>query len=166
MNKDVKKLWHKLIIALSSFGLLSTFGYYLINLENQALGKRAQTPSSIEKSNTQKELAKKDIKASVVQVVDGDTIKVRTAEGKNVTVRMIGIDTPETSHSPRAKVRGVADCFANEATNALKSMLQGNSLLWSECLIQCDRLTLCLKGRAGDHHYDIVNCKQGVLLAK
>lgn len=34
--------------------------------------------------------------ARVVRVIDGDTLKVRLATGPAVTVRLIGIDTPET----------------------------------------------------------------------
>lgn len=34
--------------------------------------------------------------ARVVRVVDGDTLKVRLADGRRRTVRVLGIDTPET----------------------------------------------------------------------
>ena len=36
------------------------------------------------------------IRGSIVEAVDGDTVKVLDAEGRRVTVRLIGIDTPET----------------------------------------------------------------------
>lgn len=52
----------------------------------------------------------------VSKVIDGDTIVVRMA-GKQETVRFIGIDAPETGVN--------AECFAAEATNALKSLLAG-----------------------------------------
>ena len=41
------------------------------------------------------------ISAHVERVIDGDTIQVRV-EGKRYTVRLIGVDTPETKHPTRA----------------------------------------------------------------
>ena len=41
------------------------------------------------------------ISAHVERVIDGDTIHVRV-EGKSRTVRLIGVDTPETVHPTRA----------------------------------------------------------------
>ena len=58
--------------------------------------------------------------AEVVAVVDGDTIVVRLAgdERGEETVRLIGIDTPETV-DPRSPV----DCFGPEASAATKALL-------------------------------------------
>ncbi len=39
-------------------------------------------------------------KARLVKVVDGDTVRVRYG-GRVQSVRLLGIDTPETKHSPR-----------------------------------------------------------------
>ena len=55
----------------------------------------------------------------VVKVVDGDTITV-SIRGKNESVRLLGIDTPE-SVDPRKPVQ----CFAKEATNKMKSFVLG-----------------------------------------
>ena len=41
------------------------------------------------------------IDATVVRVIDGDTIRVRV-QGKEYTVRLIGVDTPETVHPTKA----------------------------------------------------------------
>ena len=41
------------------------------------------------------------ISARVERVIDGDTIHVRF-EGKSYTVRLIGVDTPETKHPTKA----------------------------------------------------------------
>jgi micrococcal nuclease len=46
----------------------------------------------------------------VVQVLDGDTIVVRRAGGADETIRMLGVDTPETHH-PRKPVQ----CYGPEA---------------------------------------------------
>lgn len=55
----------------------------------------------------------------VVQVVDGDTIKV-DYQGRVETVRIIGIDTPETV-SPRQPVQ----CFGREASAKAHELLEG-----------------------------------------
>ena len=58
------------------------------------------------------------------KVIDGDTIEL----GDGRKVRMLGIDAPETEHSPRAKHRGTADCFAKESTDYLKKLLSSKKL--------------------------------------
>lgn len=56
----------------------------------------------------------------VTKVVDGDTIKI---EG-DLTIRLIGIDTPETV-DPRRPV----GCFGKEASNELKSLIEGKEVV-------------------------------------
>lgn len=55
--------------------------------------------------------------ATVVRVVDGDTIVV-DVEGRRETVRLIGIDTPET-----VKPDSPVECFGPEASAATKELL-------------------------------------------
>ncbi len=55
--------------------------------------------------------------ASVVQVVDGDTVRLRIADTTE-TVRLIGVDTPETKHP----TKGV-QCYGPEATQFLQQLL-------------------------------------------
>jgi micrococcal nuclease len=54
----------------------------------------------------------------VTEVVDGDTFKIQLDESE-ATVRMIGIDTPETVH-PNKPV----ECFGLEASNRLKELIE------------------------------------------
>jgi micrococcal nuclease len=54
---------------------------------------------------------------SVTQVVDGDTVKI-SMDGKEETLRLIGLDTPETV-DPRKPVQ----CFGKEASNKAKELL-------------------------------------------
>lgn len=54
---------------------------------------------------------------TISRVVDGDTIKVLIS-GEEETIRMIGINTPETV-DPRKSV----ECFGQEASSATKEML-------------------------------------------
>lgn len=55
----------------------------------------------------------------VTSVVDGDTIKTNI-RGKIETIRLLGIDTPETV-DPRKAVQ----CFGKEASNKMKSLVTG-----------------------------------------
>lgn len=59
---------------------------------------------------------------SVTKVVDGDTIKV-SINGIEETLRLIGIDTPE-SVDPRKPVQ----CFGIEASNRAKELLSGKKV--------------------------------------
>ena len=63
------------------------------------------------------------ISAHVERVIDGDTIHVRF-EGKSYTVRLIGVDTPETKHPTKA-----AQYFGREASTFTKAALEGKTVL-------------------------------------
>src|SRR2546430_16185815 len=56
----------------------------------------------------------------VVQVLDGDTIVVRRAGGRDETIRLLGVDPPETHH-PRKPVQ----CYGPEASAYTASRLFG-----------------------------------------
>ena len=58
----------------------------------------------------------------VVKVVDGDTVTINI-NGKNTTLRLIGLDTPETV-DPRRTVQ----CFGKEASDEAKKLMQGQSV--------------------------------------
>src|SRR5262245_38031287 len=61
--------------------------------------------------------ARQTIKSRIIDVIDGDTIKVRTLEPTRkprYTVRLIGIDTPETK-KPGTPV----ECGGKEATDSM-----------------------------------------------
>ncbi len=59
---------------------------------------------------------------AVVRVVDGDTIVVNLHE-KNVTIRLIGVNTPETV-DPRSPI----ECFGREASNFARDLLNGKNV--------------------------------------
>jgi micrococcal nuclease len=57
-----------------------------------------------------------DREASVVEVVDGDTLEVRMPDGGVETVRLLGVDTPETyADNDPAEFEGVPDSRAGRA---------------------------------------------------
>lgn len=69
----------------------------------------------------------------VLSVVDGDTIKVEY-EGRTTSVRLIGVNTPETV-DPRKDV----ECFGKEASQFLKSKLEGQTVTMEADSTQSDR---------------------------
>jgi micrococcal nuclease len=61
----------------------------------------------------------------VDEVLDGDTLRVRTAgSAESVTVRLIGIDAPERSHPSVGK-----EFFSDEAASRLSSLCRGKTVL-------------------------------------
>lgn len=62
--------------------------------------------------------------ATVIKIVDGDTIKVRDITDHQFTVRIIGIDTPETKH-PDLPVQ----CYGPEASAFAADILAGRSVV-------------------------------------
>ena len=62
----------------------------------------------------------------VVRVIDGDTMKLNM-NGKEETVRVIGIDTPETVR-PNEPV----ECFGMEASNKAKEVLTGQTVRFED----------------------------------
>jgi micrococcal nuclease len=59
----------------------------------------------------------------VSQVVDGDTIKAYI-DGHNITIRLLGINTPET-----VKPNWPVECYGPEASTEMKSLLTGKNVL-------------------------------------
>jgi micrococcal nuclease len=64
-----------------------------------------------------------DPNVRVIEVVDGDTIVVEFANGATDTVRLLGIDTPETMHP----TKGV-QCFGPEASAFTTAQLLGQAV--------------------------------------
>ena len=77
------------------------------------------------------------ISASVVSVVDGDTLDARI-EGQVYRIRLIGVDTPE--------VFGNVDCFGREASNFTKANLTtGLNVLLEKGVSETDRYDRLLR---------------------
>jgi micrococcal nuclease len=88
------------------------------------------------------------VDAVVVSITDGDTVRVRTADGSEEPVRLIGIDTPET-RDPRRPV----ECFGREASAQTAALLPAGTPVRLERDVELrdryDRL-LAYVWRAGD----------------
>lgn len=75
-------------------------------------------------------------RALVTKVVDGDTIVVNSG----TTVRLIGIDTPETV-DPRRPV----GCFGKEASNKVKELLTGKEVILQKDVSETDKYKRLLR---------------------
>jgi len=77
------------------------------------------------------------VKATVTRVIDGDTIEIRLVEGTEERVRMIGIDTPEstTRHEP----------YGLEASNFTKEKLHGKVVYLETDITDRDRFNRLLR---------------------
>ncbi|NQU77372.1 thermonuclease family protein [Candidatus Falkowbacteria bacterium] len=69
----------------------------------------------------------------VVKVIDGDTISV-SINGVNESVRLIGLDTPETVHPSKP-----VECFGKEASNMAKELLTNQRVKLESELTQPER---------------------------
>jgi micrococcal nuclease len=68
-------------------------------------------------------LAQTSPPATVTRVVDGDTLVARLGDGTEITVRLIGIDTPETVQ-PGTPV----ECGAEQASVAMRQLAEGQQV--------------------------------------
>jgi len=68
------------------------------------------------------------VKATVIRVIDGDTIEVRIGQGSPVRVRIIGYDSPEKDEP-----------FGDTATKFLKALLEGRDVLLESDVQALDR---------------------------
>ena len=90
--------------------------------------------------------------ATVTDIVDGDTIKVRikaTSEGpgagnarrgREYTVRLIGIDTPES-----VKPNSPVECFGRESSAAAEALLLGDDVRLVKDVEETDRFGRLLR---------------------
>ncbi|MGQ9547393.1 MAG: thermonuclease family protein [Roseiflexus sp.] len=72
-------------------------------------------------------------RATVTNVADGDTIEV-SLNGRTERVRLIGVDTPETSHPSRP-----VECFGREASAFTRELLRGQTVLLEDDPTQDNR---------------------------
>lgn len=75
------------------------------------------TIENINTSLTKNEYSQKISEYEVIKVIDGDTVSINIS-GEKKTLRLIGVDTPETVH-PNKPV----ECFGIEASNYTKELL-------------------------------------------
>lgn len=74
-----------------------------------------------------------DTAYKVLKVVDGDTVSI-DYEGKSTSVRLIGVDTPETVHPSKP-----VEAYGKEASNFTRNLLLGESVYLRFDVEQTDR---------------------------
>jgi micrococcal nuclease len=94
------------------------------NTEPEQQKESAKEDATQNKEQSSSQNSAPEIKSySVVKVIDGDTVNVNI-NGTTETVRLIGINTPETV-DPRKPV----ECFGVEASNRAKELLTGKKVI-------------------------------------
>jgi micrococcal nuclease len=116
----MKKLFLLIIVILFLSGCTAT-GDVVNDKNTQTKQDAIVTEDSNTNTDTKTEESAK-VYYQVTSVVDGDTIKV-DIDGKTETIRLIGIDTPET-----VDPRKVVQCFGKEASNKAKEWLSGKTV--------------------------------------
>ncbi len=99
----------------------------------QELAKIASEKERQSKIDSAQEVNKTGKLYQVVSITDGDTIKV-SIDGKTETIRLIGLDTPETK-DPRKPVQ----CFGKEASSKMQSFVQSKQVRLIEDTTQDSR---------------------------
>lgn len=144
MNAEDPKIWFntKLLILASLFIIVTGLGFLLFGRNQVALPPSTPSPYPTrfaESSPVATSSATFGItgeRAVVTKVVDGDTIVVNNSQ----TVRLIGIDTPETV-DPRRPV----GCFGKEASNETKSLLSGKEVILQKDVSETDKYKRLLR---------------------
>jgi len=84
----------------------------------------SSTPDTVHAHETEQSKAVSDgTLHSVLKVVDGDTVSINY-HGEKTSVRLIGVDTPETVHPSKP-----VQCFGREASAEARDMLSGREVL-------------------------------------
>lgn len=102
------------------------------NLEEKRLSDEEIRAKEAEQKE-QEENERKNRLFDVVSIVDGDTIKI-SYEGKVESLRLVGIDTPETSHPSKP-----VECFGKEATAYMTKLVSGKKVRLEEDVSQSSR---------------------------
>ena len=99
--------------------------------------------------------------ATVLRVVDGDTIVVRLESGQKEKVRYLGIDTPETAH-PRKPV----EPGGPEASAANKALVDGKRVWLSRGPRNRDKYRRLLRRVSLEDGRDVIEHLKGMGHAK
>lgn len=126
----------KLLVIASFLIIFLGLGFLWFGLAPSTLGQSTQISSPIpiiQENPVATNSASQETegeKALVTKVVDGDTIVVNNT----ITVRFVGIDTPETV-DPRRPV----GCFGKEASNETKKLLTGKTVVLEKDISETDK---------------------------
>jgi len=126
---EIRKKWYnsnmKLKKEIYFLGVLFIFvlGYFLGQNNSFVEDDKVEKNFATQNSSENKPENKPEKLYKVWEVIDGDTIKINY-EGKKTSVRIVGINTPETNGPYRGK-----ECFGEEASKKAKEILWGKNIL-------------------------------------
>lgn len=127
MKPDFRSFTVRLVICAAFLFAIGYGGAQLV--PQRALPTPTSTPTATNLSNVPAEASEQ---GTVSRVVDGDTVKV-VLSGEEKTVRLIGINTPETV-DPQKPV----ECYGKEASDYAKTLLTGQTVAMSSDASQQD----------------------------
>lgn len=144
MNAEDPKIWFnsKLLSLASLFIIVTGLGFLWFGRNQVALPPFTPSPyptrfvESFPVATSSATFGITGERAVVTKVVDGDTIVVNNSQ----TVRLIGIDTPETV-DPRRPV----GCFGKEASNEAKGLLSGKEIILQKDVSETDKYKRLLR---------------------
>ncbi|MBA3724631.1 MAG: thermonuclease family protein [Candidatus Levybacteria bacterium] len=113
-KKDIRNLIALIVFIIGAYQVITTQPQLLPQQPPPQTPPNVVKPTSILGDATSTVAS---VSATVTKVVDGDTIRV-SIDGESKTIRLIGINTPETV-DPRREV----ECFGKEASNRAKEVL-------------------------------------------
>ncbi|NLK36482.1 MAG: nuclease [Epulopiscium sp.] len=116
-----KRIYVLIMLLISSFTLSACQN----SAQGQAEVQGAEQTSTV--AVQEEDVSDGFEKVVVAQVVDGDTIRVM-ADGEKKTVRLIGIDTPESVHPDKSK----NTVFGEEASEFTKGYLTQGQVIYLE----------------------------------
>lgn len=128
-------MWSNTKLLITASFLIIIFGLGFLFFGFKPPTQTAPLPSPIVVESTPVATASAVVgvegeRAFVIKVVDGDTIELENGQ----TVRLIGIDTPETK-DPRRPV----GCFGKEAANETKSLLLDKNVILQKDVSETDK---------------------------
>lgn len=130
----------KLLVTASFLVILTGLGFLWFGLRPETNLQPAPSPALLVESTSiatsSAVFGIEGEKVLVTKVVDGDTIEINNSQ----TVRLIGIDTPETV-DPRRPV----GCFGKEASNEVKSLLSGKEVILQKDVSETDKYQRLLR---------------------
>ncbi len=129
----------KLLVFVTVFILISGLALIFHGLPSHDLFTVEPKPSSQSQTESTVSAQISGDRVTVTRVVDGDTIKVEM-NGKEETVRLLGMNTPETV-DPRKPV----ECFGKEASNETKSLLTGKIVILQKDVSETDKYKRLLR---------------------
>ena len=127
-----------LLIAITSGGFLIWQGFNWSKNQGSILGQQS-APAPSNPGTSQIPAPSSGEKYLVIKVFDGDTFQINY-NGEKVSVRMVGIDTPETI-DPRRPI----GCFGKNASGETKRLIEGKEVLLTKDISDMDKYNRLLR---------------------